>query len=123
MRNLKKFTGLEIPDTILDERGLLIDSMADLASRYLFGRKVAVFGDPAISSGIARFLCELGMVPSVVCTGVENQEFIEEMEKVAKESDEPVDVLIKSDLRDLETYLLENPVAVSYTHLTLPTKA
>jgi len=72
LRNLKKFTDLEIPDSILDERGLLIDSMADLASRYLFGRKVAIFGDPAISAGIARFVCELGMIPSVVCTGVEN---------------------------------------------------
>jgi len=116
MRNLKKFTGLEIPDTILDERGLLIDSMADLASRYLFGRKVAIFGDPAITSGIARFVCELGMIPSVVCTGVESKEFVEEMKKVAKESDGPVDVLIRSDLRDLETHLEEDPVDLMIGH-------
>ncbi|MDI6723067.1 MAG: nitrogenase component 1 [Methanobacterium sp.] len=116
MRNLKKFTGLEIPDTILDERGLLIDSMADLASRYLFGRKVAIFGDPSITSGIARFVCELGMVPSVVCTGVESREFVEEMKKVAKESDGPVDVLIRSDLRDLETHLEEDPVDIMIGH-------
>lgn len=116
LRNLKKFTGLEIPDAILDERGLLIDSMADIASRYLFGRKVAVFGDPAISSGIARFVSELGMIPSVVCTGVESPEFVEEMKKVAKESDEPVDVLIRSDLRDLETHLQENPVDLMIGH-------
>jgi len=116
LRNLKKFTDLEIPDSILDERGLLIDSMADLASRYLFGRKVAIFGDPAISAGIARFVCELGMIPSVVCTGVENPEFVSEMEKVAKESDEPVDVMIGSDLRALEVRLEEDPVELMIGH-------
>ncbi|EKQ52077.1 MAG: nitrogenase molybdenum-iron protein [Methanobacterium sp. Maddingley MBC34] len=116
LRNLKKFTDLEIPDSLLDERGLLIDSMADLASRYLFGRKVAIFGDPAISAGIARFVCELGMIPSVVCTGVENPEFVSEMEKVAKESDEPVDVMIGSDLRALEVKLEEEPVELMIGH-------
>jgi len=90
--------------------------MADLVSRYLFGRKVAIFGDPAITSGIARFVCELGMTPSIVCTGVESPEFVEEMKKVAKESDEPVDVLIRSDLRDLETHLQENPVDIMIGH-------
>jgi len=116
IRNLKKFTDLEVPDSILDERGLLIDSMADLSSRYLFGRKVAIFGDPAISAGIARFVCELGMIPSVVCTGVENPEFVSEMETVAKESDEPVDVMIGSDLRALEVRLEEDPVELMIGH-------
>ncbi|MDI3549037.1 MAG: nitrogenase molybdenum-iron protein beta chain [Methanobacterium sp.] len=116
IRNLKKFTDLEIPDSILDERGLLIDSMADLSSRYLFGRKVAIFGDPAISAGIARFVCELGMIPSVVCTGVENPEFVSEMETVAKESDEPVDVMIGNDLRALEVLLEEDPVELMIGH-------
>ena len=116
LRNLKKFTDVEIPDSVLDERGLLIDSMADLASRYLFGRKVAIFGDPAISAGIARFVCELGMIPSVVCTGVESPEFVNEMKSVAKESDEPVDVLIGSDLRALETRLEEDPVELMIGH-------
>ncbi|NYB50969.1 MAG: nitrogenase molybdenum-iron protein subunit beta [Methanobacteriaceae archaeon] len=116
LRNLNKFTDAEIPDSILDERGLLIDSMADLASRYLFGRKVAIFGDPAISAGIARFVCELGMIPSVVCTGVESPEFVSEMKSVAKESDGPVDILIGSDLRALETRIEEDPVELMIGH-------
>ncbi|HML06264.1 MAG TPA: nitrogenase component 1, partial [Methanobacterium sp.] len=51
LRNLKKLTGQDIPDSILDERGLLIDSMADLASRYLHDRTVAIYGDPEITTG------------------------------------------------------------------------
>ncbi|WP_414470414.1 nitrogenase component 1 [Methanobacterium sp. ACI-7] len=116
LRNLKKFTGAEIPEALLDERGLLIDSMADLVSRYLFGRTVAIYGDPAISAGIARFVTELGMIPSVVCTGVESKEFEEEMKKVSKESDGPVDVLVGSDLRALETRLQEESVDLMIGH-------
>ncbi len=116
LRNLKKFADVEIPDSVLDERGLLIDSLADIVSRYLFGREVAIFGDPAISAGIARFATELGMIPSVVCTGVESPDFVEEMKKVAKESDGQVDILIRSDLRDLETYLEEKPVDLMIGH-------
>jgi nitrogenase molybdenum-iron protein beta chain len=112
VRNITRLTGQEATEELLDERGLLIDSMADLSSRYLFGRTAAIYGDPALVSSIARFVCELGMTPSVVCTGVENPEFAQEMKKVGKESDEPVDVMVGSDLRQLEVKLQEEPVDV-----------
>lgn len=110
VRNLKKLTDNELSEDLLDERGLLIDSMADLASRYLFGRKVAVYGDPDIVVGISRFLCELGMEPSIVCTGSLNDNFVQDMEKVAKESDGDIKVLVGQDLRALEVNLEEDPV-------------
>jgi len=52
----------------------------------------------------------------VVCTGVENPEFVSEMETVAKESDEPIDVMIGSDLRALEVLLEEDPVELMIGH-------
>lgn len=110
VRNITKLTGLEASEELLDERGLLIDSMADLCSRYLFGRKVAIYGDPALVMGMARFVCEMGMIPSFVCTGVENPEFTEEMKKVGKGSEGPVEVMPGSDLRALEVRLEEEPV-------------
>ncbi|ABR53975.1 Nitrogenase [Methanococcus vannielii SB] len=112
VRTVKKFTGNEVSDDLLDERGLLIDAMADLSSRYLFGRKVAIYGDPALTAGLARFVTELGMIPSVVCVGVKNPEFVKEMEKVAKESEDDVDVLLGQDLRALDVYIKENPVDI-----------
>ena len=110
VRNLKKFSDSEVSDELLDERGLLVDSMADLSSRYLFGRRVAVYGDPDMVAGIARFVCELGMEPSVVCTGSTSKDFVEDMNKVAKESDGPVEVLIGQDLRALELKIKEDPL-------------
>jgi nitrogenase molybdenum-iron protein beta chain len=110
IRNLKKLTGTEISDELLDERGLLVDSMADLSSRYLFGRRVAIYGDPDMVTGIARFVCELGMEPTVVCTGSTSQDFVEDMNLVAKESEGPVEVLVGQDLRALELKIKDDPL-------------
>nr|P0CW52.1 RecName: Full=Nitrogenase molybdenum-iron protein beta chain; AltName: Full=Dinitrogenase; AltName: Full=Nitrogenase component I [Methanococcus maripaludis]AAC45516.1 dinitrogenase beta subunit [Methanococcus maripaludis] len=110
IRTVKKFTGNDVTDEILDERGIVIDAMADVASRYLFGRKVAIYGDPSITVGMARFVAELGMIPKVVCTGVKNEYFVNDLKKVAKESDEDIDALFGQDLRALDVYLKENPV-------------
>jgi len=116
VRNISKLAEVDVPEELLDERGLLIDSMADLSSRYLFGRKVAIYGDPDLTTGIARFVCELGMIPSVVCTGVENKEFLDGMKKVSKESEESVDIMVGSDLRALEVKLQEEPVDIAIGH-------
>jgi nitrogenase molybdenum-iron protein beta chain len=110
IRNLKKFTGNDIPDELLDERGLLVDSMADNAARYLFGRKVVIYGDPDLTTGIARFVGELGMEPTMVCTGVKSPTFAQDMESIAKETGVEIDVMVGQDLRAVEVYLKENPV-------------
>jgi nitrogenase molybdenum-iron protein beta chain len=109
LRNLKKFTGNDIPDELLNERGMLVDSMADNAARYLFGRKVVIYGDPDLTTGIARFVGELGMEPAMVCTGVKGPEFAKDMDKIAKETSCNMDVMVGQDLRAVEVYLKENP--------------
>lgn len=110
IRNVSKFSGNPISEELLDERGILVDSMADNAARYLFGRKVAIYGDPDLTTGMARFAGELGMEPTMVCTGVKYPEFNPDMEKISKETGTDIDVLYGQDLRAVEVYLKENPV-------------
>jgi len=110
LRNVSKFSGNPISEELLDERGILVDSMADNAARYLFGRKVAIYGDPDLTTGMARFAGELGMEPTMVCTGVKYPEFNPDMEKISKETGTDIDVLYGQDLRAVEVYLKENPV-------------
>lgn len=110
LRNLKKLTDCEIPDSILDERGILVDLIADNAARYLFGRKVAIYGDPDITTGMARFVGELGMEPIMVCTGANSKTFTPDMEKISKETGCDIDVLFEQDMRSFEVYVQENPV-------------
>ncbi len=75
----------------------------------LFGRKVVIYGDPDLTTGIARFVGELGMEPTMVCTGVKSPSFAQDMEKIAKETGNEIDVLVGQDLRAVEVYLKENP--------------
>ncbi|MCC7560596.1 MAG: nitrogenase molybdenum-iron protein subunit beta [Methanobacterium sp.] len=110
LRNLKILTDCEIPDSILDERGILVDLIADNAARYLFGRKVAIYGDPDITTGMARFVGELGMEPTMVCTGANSKTFTPDMEKISKETGCDIDVLFEQDMRSFEVYVQENPV-------------
>jgi len=110
LRNLQKLTDCEVPDSILDERGMLVDLIADNAARYLFDKKVAIYGDPDIVTGLARFVGELGMEPTMVCTGANSSTFPDDIEKIAKETGTDIDVLFEQDMRSFEVYIKENPV-------------
>jgi nitrogenase molybdenum-iron protein NifN len=54
------------------ERGRLLDAYAD-GHKYVFGKRVALFGDPELVVGMAEFLLEVGAVPVLVATGARNQ--------------------------------------------------
>jgi nitrogenase molybdenum-iron protein beta chain len=110
LRNIKTVTGCDIGDDALYERGLLLDSLADAAARYLADRNVIIIGDPSIVTGLSRFVCELGMVPKMVCTGSGEDSFTSDIEFIAKEAklDVPIDVYPESDMRIVENYVKDN---------------
>jgi nitrogenase molybdenum-iron protein beta chain len=110
LRNLQSLTDCEISEEILDERGQVIDLMADVAARYLYDKNVAIFGDPDMVTGMARFVGELGMNPTMVCTGADESTFPEDMKKIAKEVDHDIDVLFEQDMRSFEVYIKENDI-------------
>ena len=98
--NIAKLTGKEIPDELLDERGKLIDAIADTV-HYTMDKKVGIFGDPDQVVAIARFCCEIGMKPVVVNTQTPSRIYKKEMEKIAKEYGINIEVQF-SDLWDFE---------------------
>jgi nitrogenase molybdenum-iron protein beta chain len=64
----------EIPYELEEERGQLIDIILD-AHFYLYGKKIAIFGDPDTALGLASFALELGMLPKYVLTGTPGDAF------------------------------------------------
>jgi len=62
-----KFTR-EIPYELEEERGQLVDVMTD-CHHHFHGKKVAIFGDPDIITGLTEFVLSLGMQPVHVLTG------------------------------------------------------
>jgi nitrogenase molybdenum-iron protein beta chain len=84
IRSACELADLEIPENIEKDRGRLMDAMVD-AHSYNYHRKVAIFGDPDFVSSMTRFTSELGMIPTVVCTGAASKRFTEDIDIISKE--------------------------------------
>ncbi len=82
--SLAKIADKKIPQTILDERGRLVDGMADTFHNTMM-KRAAVFGDPDIVVGLTRFICELGMTPIAVASGTKSKTFTQDIEDIFKE--------------------------------------
>lgn len=97
---------LEIPDSIERDRGRLMDAMVD-AHSYNYHRKVAIFGDPDFVSGLTRFTCEMGMIPTVVCTGTKSKRFIEDINEISMQKGVSPTILAGGDLYDMHREIKE----------------
>ncbi|THF55150.1 V-containing nitrogenase subunit beta [Pseudothauera rhizosphaerae] len=69
LRKLAEITGKPIPDSLVHERGIALDAMADLAHMFFANKKVAIFGHPDLVLGLATFCMELEMEPSLLLIG------------------------------------------------------
>ncbi len=59
---ISRISGKEIPAALENERGRLVDAIAD-SQAHIHGKKFAVYGDPSMVMGLASFLMELGAEP------------------------------------------------------------
>ncbi|HWP96761.1 MAG TPA: nitrogenase molybdenum-iron protein subunit beta [Syntrophomonadaceae bacterium] len=104
-----RISGREIPYELEEERGQVIDIMADLHSHY-HGKKVAIFGDPDVVIGLTALTTELGMLPRFVLTGTPGEAFEREVGQMLQ--DAGVNGMVKSsgDLFMLHQWIKEEPV-------------
>ena len=65
---LRTMAGVEVPDSITDDRGRLLDMISDM-HQYLQGKRVALFGDPDQLVSLTEFLNLLDMKPVYIVTG------------------------------------------------------
>lgn len=106
INNVCELMDLDIPQSIIKDRGRLLDAMVDSHS-YNYHRKVAIFGDPDFVSGMARFTVEMGMIPSVLCTGSKSKRFIEDINILKKDKHCSPLTLAGGDLYDLHQKIKE----------------
>ena len=97
VQNVSKLSGAPIPNEIVIERGRLIDSMVDV-HHYMYGRKVAIFGDPDIVSATVRFCVEAGMAPTVAMTATRQKDFAPDIKAVNSEYKTDTQILEGTDL-------------------------
>ncbi len=69
---LAAISGHAMPEWLQKERGRLLDAYAD-GHKYVFGKRIAVYGDPELVAGLAGFLAEIGARPVLCATGARNR--------------------------------------------------
>lgn len=109
LQNVSTLTGKDMPDSLLDERDLLVDAMID-SHQHIFGKRAAIFGDPDIVLGIARFAYELGIEVVHALTTLESEQFATEMQALAKEHRSEPSIIVGGDLYDLHQKIREAKV-------------
>ncbi len=109
VKKLSELTGKPVPEELKDERGILVDAMAD-TFHYTMGRKVAIVGDPDISAAATRFCCELGMEPVAVMSGTFSKSFAKEVWNACQEYNYNPTIFNGGDMFEWEDYIKKNRV-------------
>lgn len=102
VNTLHKMTGVTVPESINFERGQVVDIISDY-TQYLYGKKVALAGDPDQVLALTEFLVTLGMIPAYVVSGTAGKEFEDRMAQLVK--DVPYECKYKNGER-ADMYLL-----------------
>ncbi len=71
---LSRLANVQVPRSITDERGRLIDMIIDM-HKYLFNKRVALFGDPDTLLPLTEFLLDLDMKPVYIVSGTPGKQF------------------------------------------------
>jgi nitrogenase molybdenum-iron protein NifN len=73
------------PAWLVGERGRLLDAYAD-GHKYIFGLRVALYGDPELVVALAAFLSEIGARPCICASGARNRAMAAALERLPKAS-------------------------------------
>ncbi len=102
---LQSFTKEEVPYSIEEERGQLVDVLIDIHP-YTYNKKVAIFGDPDTVLSLAEFVLEMGMIPKYLVTGTPGNDFEHEAaELFAKFGVEGCKAKASGDLYELHQWI------------------
>ncbi len=78
---LSKAGRVSVSEKITEERGRLIDVITDM-HQYLYGKRVAVYGDPDNIIPLIEFLVDMDMKPVYIVSGTPGKRFEERMEEI-----------------------------------------
>jgi len=81
---LAKAGRVSIPESITEERGRLLDVITDM-HQYLYGKRVAVYGDPDNIIPLIEFLVDMDMKPVYIVSGTPGKRFEERMSEILSE--------------------------------------
>ncbi|MCK4938371.1 MAG: nitrogenase associated protein N [Methanosarcinales archaeon] len=99
---LSRISGSTVPDKYVNERGRLIDAMVDV-HKYLYGVRVALYGDPEKVRGMVSLMLEVGMHPVLMVSGSKSPDFKRTVESMIKEARPDCDTIVLDGV-DFDTF-------------------
>jgi len=107
--SLRKLGGASVPESLNDERGRLIDVIADM-HQYLYGKKVALVGDPDQLVSLTEFLVSMDMKPVHIVTGTPGQKFESRIKEITADKVPNVNVKAGGDMFLLHQWIKNEKV-------------
>ncbi len=100
-----------VPESFVSERGRLVDVIADM-SQYLYGKKVALFGDPDQLIPLTEFLLDLDMIPTHIVSGTPGKKFTAKIKELCAEKAPNVNVQngAQADMFLMHQWIKNEPV-------------
>ncbi|MDD3484098.1 V-containing nitrogenase subunit beta [Azovibrio restrictus] len=105
LRKISQITGKPIPDSLVRERGIALDALADLAHMFFANKKVAIFGHPDLVLGLAEFCLEVELEPVLLLIGDDQGSKYKKDERIKALKEKAhfdMDIVHNADLWELE---------------------
>jgi len=112
---LQKISGNDMPEIFANERGWLMDAMAD-AHKYNAEARPAIYGEPELVYAFAGACAENGAFPEVVATGSRNGRLMAMLRLLLAEVDEPPVLLEETDFAAIGETVEERGVNIAIGH-------
>jgi len=106
---LRRVAAVSVPDSINEERGRLVDILTDM-NQYLYGKKVALYGDPDQLVSLVEFFSDIGMKPVHVVTGTPGAKFETRVREILQSTVPDVNIRVEGDMFLLHQWIKNNPV-------------
>jgi nitrogenase molybdenum-iron protein beta chain len=107
---LRRMAGVSVPDALNLERGQLVDTISDW-HQYLYGKRVAIVGDPDQVLALTKFLVSLDMRPVHIVTGSPaGKKYGKSLEEAVAEVPETVNIKVPGDMLLFHQWIKNDPV-------------
>jgi len=100
LQTLVEITGKEIPQSVEQERGRLLDGMID-SHKYNFSGRSVIFGEPEMVYAVTKTCLENGILPAVIATGSQEGRLHELLQGALVSVREENTILIETDFANI----------------------
>ena len=106
---LRTVAGVSVADSVTQERGQLLDVISDMQP-HLYGKKVALAGDPDQLIPLVEFLVTIGMKPVHIVSGTPGKAFTKRIKEITAKFGDDINVKNPGDMFLMHQWIKNEPV-------------